>query len=288
MSEANAEYRIDKSRGATAHDGGASPRPYYQDSFCTIYHGDCRDVLPKLKAIDLIFTSPPYNINNSDADLGHGRNYRKSKWVGSLLRNGYDHCDDALPWPEYEKLQRGILSQMWRTLSDRGAIFYNHKPRLRGTHCWTPLSLIPEEIELRQIIIWARAGGTNFSVTHYLPTHEWILLLAKAGFRLRDQSASGVGDIWRVSQEARTWHPAPFPVGLAARGIETTSAGVVLDPFMGSGSTLRAAKDLGRRAIGIEINESYCEATARRLQQEVLNFAPADEEQARTTMGLAL
>ena len=73
-----------------------------------------------------------------------------------------------------------------------------------------------------------------------------------------------------IPQETNTPHPAPFPLALAKRAVETTPAEVVLDPFCGSGTTLRAAKDLGRRAIGIEIEERYCEIAARRLQQSVL------------------
>ncbi len=145
-----------------------------------------------------------------------------------------------------------------------------------GGRCWLPLELNPD-LPLRQIVIWARAGGMNFNPTAYVPTHEWLMVFAKPAFRLRDKGASGVGDVWRVPQEANKLHPAPFPITLPARAIETTGAKAILDPFAGIGTTLRAAKDAGCHAVGIELNERYCEIAAKRLQQGVL-FSHDDGE----------
>lgn len=246
-------------------------KPYYQHAGITIYHGDCREILPTLPVFDLVFTSPPYNINNCDADLGGGRNYR-SKWAGKLLTDGYAGQSDALPWHEYEELHKAILADLWDGLSERGAIYYQHKPRVRGTELWMPLTLNPG-LPIRQIIVWDRGSGMNFSVTHYLPMYEWIIVFAKSQFRLRDQSASGVGDVWTIPPAFGNEHPAPFPLKLPTRAIETTAAHMILDPFAGSGTTLVAAKNLGRKAIGIEIEEKYCEIAAKRLSQEVFDFA---------------
>lgn len=125
------------------------------------------------------------------------------------------------------------------------------------------------------------AGGINFSPSFYVPTHEWIVIFAKRAFRLKSKGASGVGDVWSIAQEGRTPHPAPFPEALPLMAIETTDAANVLDPFMGSGTTLVAAKRLGRQAVGIEINERYCEIAAERLSQSVLDLhEPHDEAQA--------
>ena len=79
-----------------------------------------------------------------------------------------------------------------------------------------------------------------------------------------------VDDLWKITPECDSKHPAPFPLKLARQAVATTTAQIVLDPFMGSGTRLRAAKDLGRKAIGIEIEERYCEIAAKRLGQEVL------------------
>lgn len=250
------------------------PDPYYDDGMRVIYNAPCEDVLPTLSAVDLIVTSPPYNLgwatgasHHSTVRMGHSG----SKWTGAALSEGYEDHDDQMPPEEYEAWQRTVLSACWETLSDEGAIFYNHKPRVSDKNLWTPLVLNPG-LPLRQIIIWARAGGINYAATHYVPTHEWLLIFARPGWKLRDQSASGIGDVWRIPQGADSEHPAPFPLGIPARAIETTAPQLVLDPFMGSGTTLRAAKDAGVRAIGIEKTERYCEIAARRLAQEALDF----------------
>ena len=119
---------------------------------------------------------------------------------------------------------------------------------------------------MRQIITWARAGGMNFAPTHYVPTYEWIIVFAKPDWRLKSKAASGVGDVWRVPQEPSD-HPCPFPIGLPARAIESAGPRTVLDPFAGSGTTLRAAKDAGVHAVGIEKSERYCEMIVKRLAQ---------------------
>lgn len=261
-------------------------KPYYQDDAVTIYHGDCAEVLGVCPKVDLVFTSPPYNLGTTTgggfpgignyargAALGARGGGGKSwgKWSGGSLANGYGIHDDAMPPAEYEAWQRGVLSALWAQLSDVGAIYYNHKPRVQAGEAWLPLTLNPG-LPLRQIVTWARSGGLNFAPTHYVPTYEWVMIFAKEGFRLRDKSASGLGDVWHITQESAIDHPAPFPLQLALNAISTTSAAAVLDPFAGSGTTLRAAKDLGRKAIGIEIEERYCEIAARRCAQEVLDL----------------
>jgi len=254
--------------------------PYYEDDAVTLYHGDCLDVLPTISGVDLIVTSPPYNLGvTTGGGFGHYKDGQtrggQGKW-GGTDRNGISYADhnDAMPPEQYEAWQRDVLAACWSALSDRGAIFYNHKPRVQASTLWLPLQLNPG-LPLRQIIIWSRAGGMNFAPTHYVPTHEWICVFAKPAFRLKSKGASGVGDVWRILQDGDNKHPAPFPIGLPARAIETTAPGLVCDPFAGSGTTLRAAKDAGVRAIGIEKSERYCEMAARRLDQGVLDFGGA-------------
>lgn len=253
--------------------------PYYQDEHVTIYHGDNRDLLPAMLncGASLVVTSPPYNLgsepwphlgNWKPGDSAGGR----SKWRnGSDAANGiqYSQHRDAMPWNHYEQWQRQTLALLWEMIPDDGAIFYNHKPRVIGARLWTPLELLPMHAVLRQIIIWARPGGMNFNPTAFVPTHEWIMLLAKSDFRLKSRAVSGFGDVWQMSPDANS-HPAPFPRALPLKAIESTNANLILDPFMGSGTTLRAAKDLGRKAIGFEIDERYCEMAANDMRQKVL------------------
>lgn len=247
-------------------------KPYYDEGGITIYHGDCWDVLPSLPLADLIFTSPPYNLG---VTTGGGFPKNHGKWRAAVdgLGSGYGVYNDARPSVEYEWWQRETLSRCWARLTDTGAIFYNHKPRVQNRETWLPLVLNPG-LPLRQIIVWARAGGMNYAPTHYVPTHEWIMVFAKPDWRLKSKAASGIGDVWRVSQEPSD-HPAPFPLRLPAFAIESTSPRLVIDPFMGSGTTLRAAKDAGVHAIGVDISERYCEMAVKRLGQEVLDFGEA-------------
>lgn len=149
-------------------------------------------------------------------------------------------------------------------LRDDGAIYYNHKPRVQNGVLQTPLDLNPG-LPVRQIVIWDRRSGFNFNQSFYLPTHEWVVIFAKPGFRLRSKGASGLKDVWSVPHERENEHPAPFPVDLAQKAIETTSARVILDPFMGSGSTGVAALQSGREFIGIELDPGYCEKARARM-----------------------
>lgn len=234
------------------------PTPYYQDDHVTLYHGDCNDILPHLTDVDLVFTSPPYNLGGTSG----------SAW--SDLADGYADHDDDLPHADYVTWQQDTIRQLWATLSDTGAIFYNHKPRYRGNQAWFPSDLVPADVPLRQIIIWDKITGHQRTHWHFVPRNEWIMLMAREGFRLNNLSTD---DVWRVQTvQGTVAHPAPFPLGLPARAIGSCDARLVLDPFAGSGTTLRAAKDAGRKAIGIELSEAYCEVAASRLAQGVLAF----------------
>lgn len=261
--------------------------PYYDREGMRIFHGDCRDVLPALAtgSIDLVFTSPPYNLGNTTGGgvrgLGH---YRKTdgmqsrggkglrRWRHPAIANGYGAFSDSLSHAAYVAQQQAVLLLLWDLLTPTGAIYYNHKPRILGGRVITPLAYLPPALlpQVRQIVIWKRSGGINFTQAFYVPMHEWIVIIARDGFRLRDKAASGVGDVWTVHQERNSAHPAPFPLGLPVRAIETTRAGLILDPYMGSGTTLRAAKDCGRRAIGIDLSAAYCDMAIARLAQETM------------------
>lgn len=256
-------------------------QPYYQDDSVTIYHGDCQEILPRYVngKIPLVVTSPPYNLGGEP--WPHLGNWKpgdsaggKSKWRnGSDAANGiqYGTHSDAMQWEEYARWQRRVLSLLWNAISEDGAIFYNHKPRVIGARLWTPFELLPMNAILRQIIIWSRPGGMNFNPTAFLPTHEWIMLLAKPEWRLKSRAASGIGDVWSMAPDKNP-HPAPFPVSLPMKAIEATDAALILDPFAGSGTVAVAAKRAGKKAICIELDERFCEIAANRLSQKVFSF----------------
>lgn len=242
--------------------------PYYSDDLVTLYHGDCREVMGEMPdaAFDLVFTSPPYNLG---VTTGGGFN-PKSNWRGAALANGYADHNDAMPFGEYVAWQNEILRECWRLIKPTGAIYYQHKPRVQAGVLQTPLALIPDGLPVRQIIVWDRGSGMNWAPTHYVPAHEWIVIIAGPAFRLKNKGASGHGDVWRISPVTGNPHPAPFPQLLVDKAIESTGAQSILDPFSGSGTTLRAAKDAGIKGVGIELTARYCEMAAKRLAQDTL------------------
>lgn len=228
-----------------------------------MHHGDCQKLMQKMpeKSVDLIVTSPPYNLKNS---TGNGmKDGRGGKWANAALINGYSDHSDCMPHPEYIKWQRNCLTEMWRVLKDDGAIFYNHKWRVQGGVLQDRQDIV-SVLPVRQIIIWKRNGGINFNPGYFLPTYEVIYLIAKKNFRLA-KKANALGDVWEITQTRDNPHPAPFPVELAERCISSTNAEIVLDPFMGSGTTAVAATNLGRNWVGIDISKEYCNMTTERI-----------------------
>lgn len=233
--------------------------PYYDEDGVTIYHGDCREVVPSISLVDQVLTSPPYN-------LGMRKKGRSMEW--RALADGYDGHHDDMPHSDYVAWQQDVLRLCWDRLSESGAIYYQHKPVAKGNDIRLPFELNPG-LPLRQIVTWDRGSGFMRQFTHYVPRYEWILVFAKPAFRITTRN---VDDVWRIPPARGSDHPAPFPLELAAKAVATTSAETILDPFCGSGTTLRAAKDAGRKAVGIDISERYCEMAAKRMSQGALGF----------------
>jgi len=230
-----------------------------------VHRGDCLTLMEKMSSgsLDLIVTSPPYNLLNSS---GNGmKDGLGGKWENAELANGYDSHDDAMPYDEYVQWQRRCLDSMMRLLREDGAIFYNHKWRVQDG-LLQDRSDILKGFPLRQIIIWHRNGGLNFNDGYFLPSYECVFLIAKPGFKLAP-GANALGDVWRISQETDNPHPAPFPVELARRCIASTKAELILDPFMGSGTTAIAAELCGRNWIGMEISRKYRQLANRRIRE---------------------
>jgi site-specific DNA-methyltransferase (adenine-specific) len=229
-----------------------------------IHCGDCVTLMDKMpdSSVDLIITSPPYNLLNSTG--GGMKDGLGGKWERARLADGYDSHADALPHYEYVKWQRKCLTSMMRLLRDDGAIFYNHKWRVQDG-LLQDRSDIVNGFPVRQIIIWQRSGGFNFNRSFFLPTYEVVYLICKPKFQLAPK-ANAVGDVWEIQQERGNPHPAPFPVELAKRCIESTTAGIVLDPFIGSGTTAVAAELCARSWIGMEISQEYCKMANERIK----------------------
>ena len=210
-------------------------KPYYEHKGITIYHGDCREILPTLPKVDLVLTDPPYGIGKQV--------FRKNKSTKSkAFRIDYG---DYMAWdkePIEQELIDRIIGQgkyacVW------GGNYYSMQP----SSCW----LVWDKKQTTKNFADCELAWTNYRRAVRMKSHLWVGMLRK-------------------DREPR-YHPTQKPTEIMSWAIMLSHNNLtILDPFMGSGTTLRAAKDLGRKAIGIEIEEKYCEIAVKRLRQEVL------------------
>lgn len=245
---------------------------YYQDALVTLHHGDCLEVLSGMadESVDITVTSPPYNMGLVPGGNGRGMYRPGASNKAGRFREGYGAHDDAMAQADYDAWQREILAELWRV--SRMAVFYNHRPRVEHGVLRDPLGN-DFGLPLRQRIIWNRGTGIDVNLRAFCTRGEYIYLFAKPDFKLASHAASGMGDVWNLGIETKMPdHPAPFPVSLPTRCIEATGSESVLDPFAGSGTTLRAASDLHVKAIGIELESKFCDLAVKRLDQYALDF----------------
>ena len=229
-----------------------------------IIRGDVVETMSSIPdgAVDLVVTSPPYNLKNS---TGNGmKDGRGGKWANAALQKGYSHHHDCMPHDDYVRWQRRCLTEMMRVIPEHGAIFYNHKWRVQNGLLQDRQDIVTG-FPVRQIIIWKRKGGLNFNAGYFLPTYEVIYLISKPDFKLAPK-ANAHGDVWEFTQEMGNPHPAAFPVALIDRIIGATTAEIILDPFMGSGTTAIAAINHNRKFIGIDISPVYCQQADERIK----------------------
>jgi len=209
-----------------------TPTPYYDDGQITIYHGDCREVLPTLGPVDLVLTDPPYGID-----------YQSARRIG---------------WQRKDKIQGDHEFPMWLfDLSPRVAMFIWCR--------WDSLYLLPKP---KSFIVWDKGNHSMGDLEHeFGRSWEGCAFYPGREHRFIYKRPADLIRVMKVAPDALV-HPNEKPVALF-KPILQSHEGTILDPFMGSGTTLRAAKDLGRKAIGIEIEERYCEIAVKRLAQEV-------------------
>jgi DNA modification methylase len=214
--------------------------PYYDAEGITIYNADCREVLPSLTGA-LVCTDPPYNCGKE-----------------------YGVWDDSLPVEEYQAIMRDITSACLMVAPNQAWV----APRYQ-LQFW--MGLLP-----KSHLVVIRRGARGPYRGGWSDQFEIALAIGKpsnAECDLWDDiRLKGEGYFFR---EETFGHPGytPYMIGKRFINILSQPGETVIEPFAGTGTTLRAAKDLGRKAIGIEINEAYCEIAARRLSQEVLQFA---------------
>jgi len=232
---------------------GAELRPYYNAGGITIYHGDCRQIMPLLARCDLLLTDPPYGIacgvdGKRTADRirsKHGINDDGTSKIPGKARAGRKDYGFA-EW-DIEPVEEWVML-LARKLGRWQIIFGGNYYTLPPARCW---------------LVWDKENGDN----GYADCELAWTNLEKAVRRLKHQWHG----MLRKGGEER-WHPTQKPLDVMAWALRQAPEDVqtVLDPWMGSGTTLRAAKDHGKQAIGIEREERWCEIAAKRLEQECL------------------
>lgn len=220
-------------------------KPYFEDADVRIYHADCRDVLPQLDPVDLVLTDPPYGIDGARGGSNTARN------KGGYVFAGWEDTPDYIRSCVVPVIEASIATAQ-RVVVTPGQNHLRDYPQATTYGAfWTP----------------AGVGFTSWG------RNVWTPIL----YYGRDPRA-GVSQVPNgramTDQPDVEGHPCPKPINswrwLANKG--SLEGETILDPFMGSGTTLRAAKDLGRKAIGIEIEEKYCHIAAERMRQSVMDF----------------
>ena len=244
--------------------------PYYQEDGIILYCGDCREILLDLSDIALVVTSPPY-----DAEME------------------YEDWGDA---SEYARFIEIVVALLPKVLRDGGRVVWNVVNSItRRGEIVSPLLLnwnaLDRHLTFRDKITWNQLNSENdtawgswasASAPFFRHQTESLLVYYKGKWQ-RGMGISDIPpkffpdwtrDIWGISTARRNGHPCPYPQELADRVIRLLSFrdDTILDPFCGSGTTVVAAKQLGRRAVGIEIEEKYCEIAVKRLAQMQLEF----------------
>ena len=205
-------------------------KPYYSHAGITIYHGDCREILPTLPKCDLLLTDPPY---------GHGPRWQGGTWGAAQMYR------DAEVW-DAEKIPDDLLSLVLSCALSAivwGGNYYSLPP----SRCW---------------LAWVKNPAMDTMADFEL---AWTNFDRPAKKFIENRNPDG-----------KRQHPTQKPLDLIQWCYSfAPEAQTILDPFMGSGTTLVAAKHKGLEAIGIEIEERYCEIAAKRLSQEVFDFGGA-------------
>ncbi len=217
--------------------------PYYADEHVTLYHGDCRDILAEVGSVDIVVTDPPYSTGRSESEFAATGNIAVALHMASEL---------------------APVMAVFGTSSGRGIEFVRSSVR---------------KLPHNRTLAWHRAYVNSPAAGPW----RWDLVLIHVfgrGSFGRPESSSLIQTDGTKSLALETGHRSPVPVRVMGWIYEPFAPGVLLDPFAGSGSALIAARNAGARAIGIEIEERYCEIIARRLSQGTLDFDPIGDEAA--------
>ncbi len=220
--------------------------PYYEDADVTIYHGDCRDILPSLGPVDLVLTDPPYGIDGPMSGM------QKLRGKSEYYEGSFDDTEDNLL-----QVTLPVINELRTTV---GCVVLTPGNRHFGQY--------PQPQSFGAFYQPSAVAVQTFGNLDAQPIFYY-------GKNPRKERL-GVTLSWVLTEHPEEFgHPCTKPIKAWRKLLASVSleGHIVLDPFMGSGTTLRAAKDLGRKAIGIEIEERYCEIAAKRMSQSVMELA---------------
>jgi DNA modification methylase len=220
--------------------------PYYKDDLVTLYHGDCLEVTEWLDA-DVLVTDPPYGISLSAGQMFNTAAGRLEHRRKNVVKNDHDP-----------------------SVRDKALLLWGQRPAI-VFGSWR----IQRPESVRQRLIWhKKKSSPGISNAPWFAADEEIYVIGD-GFRGKPAQNVYQTNECRQGNNGvvhRIGHPTPKPIGLMEQLIEKCPPGVIADPFAGSGSTLIAARNLGRRAIGVELEERYCELIAKRLSQQAFDL----------------
>lgn len=221
-----------------------------------IYNKDCLEGLRKLpnKSVDLIITSPPYNIGNMKSN-----HIKYGTYSGNNMKES-----------EYQQWQIDILKECFRVLKDEGSMFYNHKVRIKqgkGTH---PLEwLLKTDFILKQEIVWNQGKSANCDKIRFFPFSERIYWITKTP-KTKLYNKNNLSDVWTIvptHKRKETGHIAVMPEKVVDNILESIEGEIVLDPFIGSGTTAISCIKNSRKYIGFELDKDYCDLANEKIEE---------------------
>ncbi len=233
--------------------------PYYHDEAVTIYHGDARELLPDISrdGTEAWLTDPPYSSG------GFQEAGRASGSIGKMgaLTSGDTIPTDTLSTRGYMSLLRDVLRHSRHV--DEIGVFTDWRMWVNTTD-----ALEYAGFTIRAMVVWSK--GNNGIGRPWRNQHE-LLAFGMRSASSKDRIAKH-GNVIDCGRSGNVYHPTEKPLELLRKVVDNMVGEIIVDPFIGSGGVLRAAKDLGRKAIGIDIEERYCEVAAKRCAQEVLDL----------------
>lgn len=241
-------------------------KPYYGDDLVTLYHGDSRDIVPHLGRADLIVTDPPYGETSLKWDqwqkgwVDIAALAADSMWCFGSMRMFFDHISDFGAW----RLSQDIV---WEKHNGSGF----HADRFKRVHEFATHWYRGDWASIHKDVPMTMDSTRRTVRRKERPTHTGEI--ENSTYVSEDGGPRLMRSVIPMrSMHGRALHPTEKPSGILEPLIQygCPPGGTVLDMFAGSGSTLAAAKGMGRRAIGIEANEAYCEIAAKRLAQDTL------------------